>query len=612
MDQPRQDGFVTFKDFVLDPVRGTLTKSGTEIPLRPKAFVAFRYLLERPGTLVSREELTEAVWGHQHVTKSSLTQVLREIRHALGDQEQQLIHTVPRRGYRFELPDSKPDKDKSTDSSRPVFLKRVPIIAITVAVVVLGYVFFQREHGLATTTSPEQQVAIAVLPLLDLTPGEDLNYFADGLTEDLLNLLTAFEELKVSGRTSSFYYKNKLEEVPLAQIGRELEVTHVLEGSVRKNGDRIRVTAQLLEVENGYNLWSESYDRTLDDIFNVQDEIAAAVAQQLKAALLNDIPVTKTVDVESWDLTLQAQYLFNRRDAGDLEQALELFERAVEIDPDNAEAWIGLAPLTVWLFDPPRAHEVLLATEKAITLAPNSAEAWSRRSLALHIADDNQGAQKAWERALSLGENSTLIKSQLAGRLIDKGDIEGAVTAQQKAVALDRLHPINLGNLASYLLLAGQLAESREVAEKILTLSPENRLAITKLAEIALLESQPMRARALLEQTGREPLPAAESPQPVDWYDAMIEHALGNQEAADQALQRYLTDEAARPIWIACIYSWNGDIDAAFTWLDRALDQQPGLSLEYSFEPWLDPLEGDPRWSQLMARWNKAVSLQES
>lgn len=447
-------------------------------------------------------------------------------------------------------------------------------------------------------------LSIAVLPFVNMSPDPEQEYFSDGLTEELLNLLAGVEQLRVAARTSSFYYKDKLDQIPLAEIAAQLDVAHVLEGSVRRSGERIRITAQLIKADDGFHLWSNTWDRTLDDIFAIQDEIAAAVTEELKITLLGEAPKATVVDTESYELTLHGRYLFSRRSEGDLQRAFELFQRAVELDPDNAVAWVGLAPLYFLLFDPPRLDDALIATERAVMLDPDNPEAWSRRAGALWTAGDMQGWETAWQRALSLGDNSPLIQSQIAGYLALQGDLEGAIEAQQRAVTLDPLYLINLGNLASYLILAGRLDEARVNVDKMLTLAPDHSVALLGLAQIHLLQGRPEQARAAMDRRSPEAVKSGTGTRSIDFWDAVIEHSLGHREAADAALQRFIeTEGQGLALYVACIYAWHGKKDDAFDWLDRALETYPDMSVWYSWEPWLDSLEDDPRWGELMKRW---------
>jgi TolB-like protein/Tfp pilus assembly protein PilF len=456
--------------------------------------------------------------------------------------------------------------------------------------------------GEDVATTPE--LSIAVLPFVNMSPDPEQEYFSDGLTEELINLLAGVGQLKVAARTSSFFYKDKLGDIPLTEIARELRVAHVLEGSVRRSGDRMRVTAQLIKADDGFHLWSNTWDRTFDDIFAIQDEIAAAVTEQLQVTLLGEAPKATVVDTESYELTLQGRYLFSRRNEGDMEKALELFERAVELDPNNATAWVGVAPLYHWIFDPPRVEDALAATERAVTLDPDNPEAWSRRAYALWTAGDEEAGASAWSQAVRLGEDNPLIQSQIAGYLALQGDLEGAIEAQKRAVALDPLYLVNLGNLSSDLILAGRLDEARVHAEKVLILAPDNRQALGLLAQIRLLQGRPAEAREMIDRQSPEAARSGAGSDSTDFWGALIEHALGHEQAADAALERFIAAEGdLRPVSVACLYAWRGEKDTAFAWLDRALEQYPDMSVQYSWEPWLDSLEDDPRWENLMKRW---------
>ena len=452
-------------------------------------------------------------------------------------------------------------------------------------------------------------LSIAVLPFVNMSSDPEQEYFSDGLTEELLNLLAGINELKVAARTSSFFYKDKLDTIPLTEVARQLEVAHVLEGSVRKGGDRIRITAQLIQADNGYHLWSETYDRTLDDVFAIQDEIAAAVVDQLKITLLGEAPHAKVIDTESWELTLQGRYLFGRRAEGDLEEALRLFERAVEIDPNNAAAWVGMSPLYRWLFDPPRVQDSYNAAQKAIELEPDNPEAWSRLAGPLYALGDPEGGEEAWQKAQELGQDNPLILSMMAGDLGSKGDIDGAVEYMQKAVALDPLYLVNRGNLASFLFTAGRLEEAEQQARKLMELSPSSDMGYHVLADIRLVQGRPEDALELVESVVKSNAKTGEMGRSLG-VTAMAEYALGNIPKADKALQALET--VSPPLWaLATVYAWTGRKDQAFATLVEMLEGDPDPDQTYYYNPFYESLHDDPRWQRIARLWEGQGSVDE-
>ncbi len=282
-----------FGEFVLDLDRGALQKKGADVPLRPKCFEVLCYLVEHHGVLLSKDELLAAAWADVIVTEDSLTHCLIEIRKALGDETKEMVRTVPRRGYLFDVPVKIHQLGKEQEllrASGSLRRHQKPSrwsvgVAFVLALVIISHWISGWQwadeaafKNVAVTASP---TSIAVLPFADMSPEGDQEYFADGLSEEVLNLLAQTPSLTVIARTSSFSFKGQNPDIET--IAQKLNVAHVLEGSVRKDGDRVRVTAQLVDASNSAHLWSQTYDRTLDNIFSVQSEIASAVAGVLKS-----------------------------------------------------------------------------------------------------------------------------------------------------------------------------------------------------------------------------------------------------------------------------------------------------------------------------------------
>jgi len=443
--------------------------------------------------------------------------------------------------------------------------------------------------------------SIAVLPFVNMSSDEEQEYFSDGLTEELLNLLAGIDDLKVAARTSSFYYKNKTEEVTFKEIAEQLEVAHILEGSVRKGGDKIRITAQLIRADNGFHLWSETYDRTLVDVFAIQDEIAAAVVEELKVTLLGEAPHARVLNTESYELALQGRFLLNRRAIGDLEHALELFEEAIELDPNNAAAWIGVAPLYLWLFDPPRREDSRLAAEKAVELEPDNPEAYVRLGFANPAA-----AEELWNRAIILGPDSPLVLGVMAGMALREGDFDRTIELQRQAVNADPLHIVNIGNMASFLIEAGRWDEAEPWVERELELSPSSPGVAQRMASIRLLQGRFDEALALLPEIQTLGITLLFGEQLLLTLKANVLYSSGDIVAADETLddfrQRY-ADEY--PLFMAYMLAWRGEKDGAFEWLGRTLEQYPDLQKFRVLVPYLYSLHSDPRWQEVLAHFDQ-------
>jgi len=268
-------GFTVGKWRVL-PHRNTISRDGEEKHLENRLMRTLLFLAEQEGNTVTREHFFESVWQGRVVNEEALSRAISLLRTALEDHAHapEYIQTIPGVGYRL------------------------------IAQVV-------RNNHASPSPSPARQVhdnSIAVLPFVNLSKDPDNEYFSDGLTEELLNLLAGIDELKVAARTSSFYYKDKLDDIQFAEVARQLDVAHILEGSVRRSGNKIRITAQLIKASDGFHMWSETYDRELDDIFAIQDGIAAAVTEQLRITLLGESPHSKVINTESWELAQKGRF----------------------------------------------------------------------------------------------------------------------------------------------------------------------------------------------------------------------------------------------------------------------------------------------------------------
>jgi len=333
--------------------------------------------------------------------------------------------------------------------------------------------------------------AIAVLPFVNMSSDEEQEYFSDGLAEELLNLLTKIPELRVAARTSSFSYKDK--GVKVAQIGAELNVGHVLEGSVRKSGDRVRITVQLIQAEDGYHLWSETYDRTLDDVFAIQDEIAAEVVAQLKVTLLSAAPIVEEIDPEAYALFLQARHLARQGATESFEQSVALYQQALAIAPAYIAAWDGLAAVYCDQTDrglrPIEEGYALarVAADKALAIDPDYPQGHARLGW-IAIAYDGAlaAAARHLERALELEPTDLDILGDAADLAGSLGRLDEAIALQEYVVARDPVNARGHRRMGVSYLWAGRLDEAIASFRTALTLSP-GHLSVRNLIGTALL-----------------------------------------------------------------------------------------------------------------------------
>jgi len=604
-----------FGEFTLDLDRGSLVKAGKDVKLRPKSFEMLVYLAERPGVLVSKDELLEALWGQTVVTEDSVTHCLIDIRKAIGDRSHRMIRTVPRRGYIFDIPVTEGAGPETADlpfvkkiaSSRlrwPVF---GAALLAAVAAAALWWMASSREAaetGPIDEDPPAAPHSIAVLAFQDLSQEQDQAYLADGIAEEILNLLAKIPELTVISRSSAFSFRDRNVDIPT--VARQLNVAHVLEGSVRRDGVRLRVSAQLIDARTDIHLWSETYQRELGDIFQIQDEIAASVAEALRIELLGPIAAPRNVDPEAYTLALQAKFFWNRHGPGDHEKAGDYYRRALEIAPGYAAAWAGLSGVYMGLVGEgqispesglAKARE---AVEKALSLDPGNSDAHARMGM-LHIRIDHDWEASMEERrkALALDPNNPLALGVMMA-IWQNGDLDGAIGMLQKAVVVDPLTATWPTNLSYLLTKAGRLDEAEEAARTALDLNPEAVQPVINLATVLLLRGQFDEA---LERVRSLPEDEQKS-----FLLTNIHHAMGRQDESDAALVELTHAVAADdPMQVARAHAYRGEVDQAFEWLDRTNDLHQarwGMNEHYGvfkFDPFLESLHDDPRWDALLA-----------
>ncbi|MBI5066594.1 MAG: hypothetical protein HZB56_00015 [Deltaproteobacteria bacterium] len=455
--------------------------------------------------------------------------------------------------------------------------------------------------------APATPPSIAVLPFADMSPGKDQEYFADGVAEEILGSLSRVPGLRVPGRTSSFWFKGM--KVEPAEIARKLRVAHLLQGSVRRSGDRLRITAEVVKASDGDRVWSETYERQLVDVFTIQDEIARSVVRELAPMLLARTlppPPAATTDLEAYRLFLLGRSLFARGAPGSTRDILETLERSAALDPRFAPTQAYLAVARGGLARSTRGEESRQlrkaggeAAARALALDPTSpwgyiARAWIRLNLDL----DWTGASGDLDRAEAIDPANESVLNLRALLLLAFGRTAESVEVARRAVELSPLNAAHMSNLALGLVCDGHISEGREWARRTLEISPGQVRAVETLAYVALLTGQAEHALAEFERAP-EPLRSAGI--------AAALHSLGRERESWDALARLERERADEPVFIAGAHAWRGDPDGAFRALDRAVhERSPHLARLHAF-PLLGPLHSDPRWKALLRKMNLPV-----
>jgi serine/threonine protein kinase/Tfp pilus assembly protein PilF len=458
----------------------------------------------------------------------------------------------------------------------------------------------------AVVVSAPSPHSIAVLPFVDMSASKDQEYFADGLSEELIDHLANSPDLKVIARTSSFQFKGKNEDV--RSIAEKLGVANLLEGSVRKLGGQMRITAQLIKASDGTHLWSQTYDRSVNDIFQVQDEIAARVTQALDAALSVNAAAAaeRPQNVEAYNLLLKGNFFFERNKNGDLDRAQREYQQALVRDPGYAQAWTSLAG--VYFFQgydhelsPKKAEsKILEALRRALAINPNSAAAhrWLGRTYKAYDWDW-ENAQRELERAVSLEptgvegwvsrKHLAYLRAQMTGQV---GDI---VQLAQEDLARNPLDTTSLEFLAGMQFFAGQFTDSTDTLNRALKLEPANIDLQAQSAWNLLVTGNATAAVAAAEKFADE--------DSKIWILAMAYWSLGKKSDADLALDKLRRKVGASdPTAIADIYAFRGELDTAISWLERGYRQRDPTMDVIKLRLTYAPLRGEPGYKALLAK----------
>ncbi|MBS1851109.1 MAG: winged helix-turn-helix domain-containing protein [Acidobacteria bacterium] len=539
---------ISFGDYRFDTGSGRLWAGGQEVRLTPKASAVLKALLERAGNPVPKEDLFASVWSGMAVSDDALTSCIQELRKVLADDARQprFIETRHRRGYAFVA---------------PLCAERV-----------------------AEPAAPAPTItAIAVLPFADMSPGRDQDYLCEGLAEELINALTRIEGLRVASRTASFQFRSQGADVQA--VGRHLGVGTLLEGSVRKADDRLRVTVQLIEVGTGYHRWSEKFDRTLEDVLAIQDDIAEHVVTLLRGDMLSQrekpSQVRPHTGAEAYEYYLRGRQHLHRMTQPDLQKSSELFQQAIALDSGYGPAWGCLAAARATLYewfggkqDALSGAEV--ASRRALELAPGLAESHAARGFVLSLSGCYEEAAKEFEESIRLNPSFFEAYYYYARACFAHGEIARSAELFQKAGEVRREDFQSLMLQGQCLRLLGRKEEATQAtregirrAEHTLLLNPVDGRALS-LGSCALLE------------------------------EGELERAL---EWSRRSLELYSEDVGVL-INAGCLHARTGRKEEALSLLERVFAKGCGKKDWIEHDPDYDILRDDPRFQRLLEKLN--------
>jgi len=626
-----------FGQFALDSRKRTLFRSDSQVSLTPKAFDVLLFLAQNPNRLVTKEELLQAVWGDIFVEEGNLTQYIYYLRKALSDNpdDARLIVTIARKGYQFtadvtvaeaaetaiktavqfstaesSLADTQPALRSHSDEAVPKVPKDWRKVALVGASAVLLAVvcFASWRHFWGVPPPRSQKIMLAVLPFQNLTGDPNKEYLADGLTEETISQLGRLnpEKLGVIARTSVMGYKHKDER--LDQIGRDLSVQYVLENSLRESGDHMRLTAQLIQVKDQTHLWSHDYDYPAKDVLTVEDDVAKAVAREIQLRLTSkqqtELAQSHPVNPEAFDAYLQGYSFFQRNTDKDADMAAKYFERATQLDPSYALAWVGLSRVHNWQANIGRipaeeGHRLAReAVERALALNPNLAEAHAQMGRIKTQADfDWAGADAAYRRAIALEPGDPDIVRSAAYSAAILGRFDEALQLHRRAVDLDPLNADSWGGLGETEFFSGQLDKAAADVKKGLELSPDAWPGPTLLSQIYVMQGRPQDALSEIELVRGDVWRT--------FLYAIAYHAVGREKESDAALSEFIAKyHEGGAYQIAAVYAFRNQSDEAFEWLDRGYAQRDSGLIETKVDPLLKRLRKDPRYATFLKKLN--------
>jgi TolB-like protein/cytochrome c-type biogenesis protein CcmH/NrfG len=577
-----------------------------------------------------------AVWG---VVAFAVLQIYEPVMHGLHLPEWTLSFVVVALGLGFPVTaalawvfdlkasgiEKTPDAAEPGSQPRPRAGRRVRLAALVLgigtAAAAPGLVYFfvwpgagrRTVEGAASSPGVKGAPSIAVLPFANLSSDKDQEYFADGIAEEILNALAQIDGLRVAGRTSSFAFKGRNED--LAGIAQKLRVGTVLEGSVRKDGNRVRVTAQLINAGDGYHLWSQTFDRELTGVFAIQDEISRAVVAALKGRLVlagaAAPPTRPTTNPEAYSKFLLGRHFIGVNDSKGMAQAVAALEQSVALDPGYAPAWASLAYASFWLvqFETTAKEQASYtarakaAADRAVALAPDLADGYAMRGfLRVNGGWDWAGAEADMDKALALGlGDASLLRLNARFVMAPQGRLGEAVAALQRVVERDPLSSSAWSSLGTLLTYQKRHDEAAAAFRRSLEIAPGNPIAQSLVS-----------FNLALQKRGEESLAAAREVKEEGWRltaEAFAFESLGRRPEAEKAIADLKEKEGGTMAYqVASFHAWRGEVDESFRWLDRALRQDDGGLSDILIDPDLNRMRADPRYQAILVKMHLSPS----
>ena len=618
-----------FGPFLLEAQDRLLFREGERVPLTPKAFEILALLVEAQGGILTKEELLKRVWPDSFVEEGNLASNVSLLRKVLGETETSpYIETVPKRGYRFVAPlrapppeisastaqrksdDPRIGKPSPLSSHRPRVLLAVGVLLA----VALGVLYYRRlQHNPAV----QGKVMLAVLPFVNLTGDPTQEFVSDGLTEEMITQLGQLHRggLGIIARTSAMAYKGTSKSI--SQIGRELGVEYVLEGSVRRWGDQVRISAQLIQTRDQTHVWAENFESDRRDILKLQSDVAQAIAQQISLQLTSEekarVTSVSRVDPEVYELCLLGRYQWNKRTESAINKAIAYFQDAIRRNPNSAPAYAGLADSYAVLpyysgASPSDAfRQAKTAAERALQLDETVVEAHVTLGLIAASGFDQATADREYNRAMELNPNYARTYHWYSFYLWNTDRHEQALTEIERARQLDPLSLIVLADEARLLCVSGQTDRAIELLQKAIQLDPTFAEAHRSLALAYLQKGQS--AEAIAEARRGMELDPIGSQQATLGY---VYARTGDKAQGLRILAELSTPgrkPPISPVYFSFIYAGLGQNDQAFACLEQAYRERSLLLEGLQSELIFDALRTDPRFVGL---WHRVTQMRSN